>query len=1173
MYNTGRLRLILFLSLLFLVFTFTVAATALIYSLVWTTNYAEPTSAQDFTVTDTLVVNDVQCIGGGLPLDCFPALAGDATGNLMGVVVRAVQQFPVAAIAPVAGQLMGSNGTAWLPANITSTPGSNMMVTHVDETLYVATTHGVVFETLAVTGDVLLGSNTSCMQPLLPSCYDISAQTCSRPLDGSCLPPDATFNNLMVHNFTLVNMTQLDVPIGNQTALYVDELFVNNEYINGTLTCTGGGSVENGCLNLGNYSCPLGSPLADSCIPASLVQYDQTVTHELTVNLVTCTGPPLPDACLPGLGGDVTGTLATMTVVKLQSQKLSPNVPSDGQVMVWDTAIPGWRPQGNPIYYGDGTQANSAVNTVTLGAGASTLGAPNSVAVGAGATANGVASSVALGPSASPVDALHALALAINNASVVPGTLGLTVNAAPFIVPMWSSLYATTGGAGPTTLTATSASQQYFTTAQTVKLPDVTTLQLGFFFKIVNAAGSGNVVVQSSGGNTVVTITPGSWAETVCVLTSGTTAASWNARSGGAASLAGDDVGPLASNVVTALQGHALASTLPTDGQVMAWDTIAPGWRPQGNPVYYGDGTQANSGTSTTVIGPSASAIALDAVALGNGAIANGNSSIAIGNAATAATVGYASTSVGAIAIGDSSVARCVGCIALGQLASNNATGSYSVAMGYSSFAGSGDDVAIGKFATTGSVGTASVALGSGSTATSAFAVAIGYQALATTNANAAAFGKFAAASGASATAVGTNTVASSTSAAAFGDRASATGTNAVAMGLFSSASNTNAVALGPSTVASASAATALGRTASASGISSTAVGVSTIANATSASAWGDRATASGFQSIASGVFSAASGQNAIALGTSSVASGTTATALGPTASSSNTNSLAAGSAASASGISSTAVGRSATATATSASAWGDRATCTGFQSIASGVFSTTNGTNSVALGTSAAANADTATALGPTASASATNALAVGSSAVASGISSTAFGQSASASATDALCVGHSCVSNTRSVVLGVSATSNSIVDAIVIGNTASAPDTAHALALSLNAASVTPGALGISLNANSRVIRTFGSMYASTAGAGPTVLTVSSAFIQVFTTAQTVTLPVASTLELGFLFKIVNRSGGNVVVQSSGGNTVITLATFTAAELFCILASGTTAASWSALGPVTAS
>ena len=105
--------------------------------------------------------------------------------------------------------------------------------------------------------------------------------------------------------------------------------------------------------------------------------------------------------------------------------------------------------------------------------------------------------------------------------------------------------------------------------------------------------------------------------------------------------------------------------------------------------------------------------------------------------------------------------------------------------------------------------------------------------------------------------------------------------------------------------------------------------------------------------------------------------------------------------------------------------------------------------------------------------------------------------------------------------------------------------------------------------LDANSNLTaNNFISGYATTAtAASTTTLTVSSAYQQFFTgiTTQTVQMPVTSTLALGQSWYIVNNSTGVVTVQSSGANTITTLAAGAADVITCILLSGTTAASWS--------
>lgn len=90
--------------------------------------------------------------------------------------------------------------------------------------------------------------------------------------------------------------------------------------------------------------------------------------------------------------------------------------------------------------------------------------------------------------------------------------------------------YATTAtAAGTTTLTSASAYNQFFTgtTTQTVVLPDVTTLALGWTYHISNNS-TGTLTVNSSGGNLISTILAGTSLQLVCIAITGTTAASWD---------------------------------------------------------------------------------------------------------------------------------------------------------------------------------------------------------------------------------------------------------------------------------------------------------------------------------------------------------------------------------------------------------------------------------------------------------------------------------------------------------------------------------------------------------------------------------------------------------------------------------------------------------------------
>lgn len=100
----------------------------------------------------------------------------------------------------------------------------------------------------------------------------------------------------------------------------------------------------------------------------------------------------------------------------------------------------------------------------------------------------------------------------------------------PGVSPNFASGYTTTAtAAGTTTLTVASTKFQFFTgsTTQTVVLPVTSTLFTGLSYTVVNNS-TGVVTVQSSGANNVLVMGPQSTATFTCILTSGTTAASWS---------------------------------------------------------------------------------------------------------------------------------------------------------------------------------------------------------------------------------------------------------------------------------------------------------------------------------------------------------------------------------------------------------------------------------------------------------------------------------------------------------------------------------------------------------------------------------------------------------------------------------------------------------------------
>ena len=166
--------------------------------------------------------------------------------------------------------------------------------------------------------------------------------------------------------------------------------------------------------------------------------------------------------------------------------------------------------------------------------------------------------------------------------------------------------YATTAtAAATTTLLVGSAYQQYFTgtTTQTVVLPVTSTMVLGQRFLVVNNS-TGVVTVESSGANTVQAMAAGTQAWFTVILTSGTTAASWNveysANTEGVLSVAGT------ANRITATGTSAvaidIAATYVGQASITTLGTITTGvWNGTAVDVAHG-GTGAATFTAYSPI-------------------------------------------------------------------------------------------------------------------------------------------------------------------------------------------------------------------------------------------------------------------------------------------------------------------------------------------------------------------------------------------------------------------------------------------------------------------------------------------------------------------------------------------------------------------------------------------
>ena len=169
-----------------------------------------------------------------------------------------------------------------------------------------------------------------------------------------------------------------------------------------------------------------------------------------------------------------------------------------------------------------------ATLTNATGLPVSGITASTSTALGVGSVELGHASDTTLSRSSAGVLAVEGVVV-----PTVSSTSTLTNKTLTFpIIDNIKMGYSNTAtAAGTTTLTSASNHYQRFTgsTTQTVVLPVTSTLVAGVAYEIENAS-TGNLTVNSSGGNLVVTIIPGVTVQCMCIGTALTTAADWDAE-------------------------------------------------------------------------------------------------------------------------------------------------------------------------------------------------------------------------------------------------------------------------------------------------------------------------------------------------------------------------------------------------------------------------------------------------------------------------------------------------------------------------------------------------------------------------------------------------------------------------------------------------------------------
>ena len=241
-----------------------------------------------------------------------------------------------------------------------------------------------------------------------------------------------------------------------------------------------------------------------------------------------------------------------------------------------------------------------AVLTSATGLPVSGITASTSTALGVGTIELGHASDTTLSRSSAGVLAVEGVVVPTVSST---STLTNKTITFPIIDNIKMGFSNTATAAGTTTLTSASNHYQRFTgsTTQTVVLPVTSTLVAGVAYEIENAS-TGNLTVNSSGGNLVVTIIPGVTVQCRCIGTALTTAADWDAEYNEFAAITG--TGAVVLNTSPTLVNVSVSSVNVTNTTVSTSNitgalTVSGGIGVKGN-VYAGSVFVTNTTTSTS---------------------------------------------------------------------------------------------------------------------------------------------------------------------------------------------------------------------------------------------------------------------------------------------------------------------------------------------------------------------------------------------------------------------------------------------------------------------------------------------------------------------------------------------------------------------------------------------
>jgi len=297
------------------------------------------------------------------------------------------------------------------------------------------------------------------------------------------------------------------------------------------------------------------------------------------------------------LAGDVTGSDQSNTVVKLQGRNISALAPSDGQILTWVNGSSDWRPQSiNPNFGSQTISTTGSANLETIYTNTIDTSSSHVLSIGA---SNASAVTIGKGGLAITIPGN----LTVNGTTTTVSSTSLSVegriihsNAVAGIAPTPSNIGGLSVDRGSVDgITARPSAGVYWDEsigswrfAYNVYADGYTTdgyATLGSGLPIIASgarlSGLSTGIVHSNSSGVLSSSLIVDADVSASAAIDGSKLAAATTTTFGAVKLAGDLGGTGATPSVLKLQGRSVSSTSPSDGQILTWTNATSNWEPK----------------------------------------------------------------------------------------------------------------------------------------------------------------------------------------------------------------------------------------------------------------------------------------------------------------------------------------------------------------------------------------------------------------------------------------------------------------------------------------------------------------------------------------------------------------------------------------------------------------